>query len=167
MFNHALVATLAALKKGREVLVSDYCNEEPRLYKPMFLYKPSSCSMEIEISRYVFGWLNMHPSYYHSTVEAPPSNGLAKIDSGTVLFIETYRKLCEKFIVGENSSHTARSVLLEKSINDSISYLDNLLSINNKSDNHLERLRYQGEKSRYLFNKTMSELKARNKNECF
>lgn len=153
-----LLNILASLKRGREALVGDYCTEEPRLYRPMFLHKSNSCDMNIALDKYMFGWLAQHPSYYQDVLNKKPV-GAQELNSEINIFIDAYRSLCEKFVVGDSTNPGDKSYVLETVVKESIDYLDNLLAVSEKTDDRLERLRYQGEKSKHLFERALNELK--------
>lgn len=154
-----LLNLLASLKKGRGALVSDYCTEDPRLFSPMFLHKPYSNDMNIALDKYMFSWLAQHPAYYQGIIDSKKSEDSKSLNTQTRDFVNTYRKLCEKFIIGNNTHSSDKSHVLEKVIKESIDYLDTLLAVSEKADDRLERLRYQGEKSKYLFDRALKELK--------
>ena len=159
MLKRELINTLAALKLGRDFLVADYCNEEPRLFRPMFLHKSNSSEMNIAVDRYMFGWLALHPSHYESVINKDAAELLPASAEEVNRFVETYRSLCERFVVGETPSSEGKSHVLERVVKESIGYLDGLLSVSEKTDARLERLRYQGEKSKHLFDRAVKELK--------
>jgi hypothetical protein len=162
MKRNEILSTLASFKKGREALVADFCNEEPRLYRPMFAHKPLSSDMNIAISRYMFGWLGHHPFFYKELLNT--SSGKSPIAAASQIdgFIEAYRNLCEKFVVGDLCGSGDKSHVLEKVVKDSIEYLDGLLSVSKRSDERLEMLCYQGEKSKHLFDRAFNGLREGN-----
>ena len=162
MKKNELLNTLASFKKGREALVADFCDEEPRLYRPMFAHKPLSSDMNIAVSRYMFGWLGHHPFFYKELLNVSSEESPIAPASEVSGFIESYRSLCEKFVVGELCGFSDKSHVLEKVVKDSIEYLDGLLSVSERADERLERLCYQGEKSKHLFDRAFNELREGN-----
>lgn len=159
MNKNSLLKTLVFLKKGREAIISDYCGEEPRLFRPMFLHKPQSSDMNIAVDKYMFSWLAQHPSYYKEIIENTKAEQSDSPDVDVDIFVCAYRKLCEKFVVDDGCRGSECSSILENVVQESIDYLDALLTVSEKADDRLERLRYQGEKSKYLFDRAFEELK--------
>ena len=154
-----LLKILASLEKGREALVADYCTEEPRLYRPMFLHKSNSSDMNIALDKYMFCWLAQHPSYYQDILNNENPVAAQESNPEFNIFINTYRNLCEKFVVGHSTNPGDKSYILENVVKESIDDLENLLTVSEKTDGRLERLRYQGEKSKHLFERILNKLK--------
>lgn len=147
-----LLITLTALQKGRQSFVDDFVNEEPRLYRPMFSCEPESAEMQIAASRFVYEWISRHPALFQEILSE------TRVDGGGALFVKAYRNLCESFISGE-SRETDKSHILEKLVNDTIEYLDRLLTTSSRASDSLEKLKYQSEKSRHLFDRAIREMK--------
>lgn len=154
-----LLESLKFLKLGRETIVADYCTEEPRLYKPMFRYNSNSIDMKIALEKYTFSWLTQHPSNYKKNIEKRNPNEYQKANFNKNNIALTYRKLCEKFIISNDATPGEKGIALEKIVEETVTYLDSLLCTSEKSDGHLERLVYQSEKSRHLFERRLNELK--------
>lgn len=147
------------MKKGRGAIVSDYCREEPRLFRPMFLHKSNSSDMNIAVDKYMFSWLAQHPSYYKEIIENTKAERSDSPDVDVDIFVSAYRKLCEKFVVDDGCRGNECSSILENAVKESINYLDALLAVSKTADDRLERLRYQGEKSKHLFDRALEALK--------
>ncbi len=162
MNRSGLLKALAFLRKGREAILSDYCTEEPRLYRPMFSHEPHSSDMNIALDKYMFSWLAQHPSHYQEIIERTKEEHSNHLGMEVDVLINAYRKLCEKFIVDDSCHERDSSPILDKVVKESIDYLDTLLTVSEKADDRLERLRYQGEKSKHLFDRALKELKKEN-----
>jgi len=152
-----LLSALASFKKGREALVVDYCTEEPRLFKPMFSYESNSAEMSIALEKYMLGWLAEHPSYFRGGKKENAEYSDVEVN----VFFRAYRGLLKKFIFNANVDVDKGKIssCLEEIVNDSIEYLNKLLLLSERSDVRLEKLRYQSEKSKYLFERNLKDLK--------
>lgn len=158
MTRDEVLKSLAFLKKGRAALVADFLAEEPSLYRPMFLYEPFSSDMNIALDRYIFSWLAKHPSYFDSDVGDIAAN-LEANNANVVIFTDAYRLLCQKFLIRSENKIDAKSEIFDQLVKNSIEAMDALLIVSKKYDDRLERLRYQGEKSSYLFDRALADLK--------
>lgn len=136
-------------------MASEFCAEEPDLYRPMFAYKPLSSEMDVALSRYSFNWLSGHPRFHQEILE---DEGLASgAESG--VFLQAYRNLCESFLRGDSVPPGQKSPILEELVKSSVKYLDELLQVSELSDERMRRLAYESEKSRHLFERLCENLK--------
>lgn len=143
------------------MLVSKFKEEDPRLYRSMFLYDSNSNDMGIAISRCIFSWLAEHADFYD--IVAAEDAGFSDVgDKDVAIFISTYRLLCQRFIVHEDVCPGAIGEVFEKLVQESIAVMDSLLHVSKKYDDRLERLRYQSEKSAYLFDRALADFSKEN-----
>jgi hypothetical protein len=156
MTKNELLRVLKSLKLGRQSIVSEFCAEEPDLYRPMFAYKPFSGDMDVALSRYSFNWLSKHPSFYKEALEEEGASGA---EFSSEAFFRAYRTLCESFMRQDSVAPGQKSPILEELVKSSVKYLDELLQVSDRSDERMRRLVYESEKSRHLFERRCENLK--------
>ena len=154
-----LTSSLTCLKTGRQSLVSCFCSEDHRLYRPMFSYKPNSNDMTVAICRYMLHWLGSHPVFFKESVT--PAFATTSPDDNLEFdaFLRAYRNLCAKFVIGKSNSTGNASHAMDMVVTDSIRHLEEMLFISERTDNRLDILRYQSEKSKHLFDRLLNKLK--------
>lgn len=157
MRKNELLLTLKSLRLARQSMVSEFCAEEPALYRPMFAYRPFSSEMNVALSRYSFNWLSRHPRFYQEvSAEESPVSGT---EFSLSVFFQAYRRLCESFLQLDSVAPGQKSPILEDLVKSSVKYLDELLQVSERSDERMRRLVYESEKSRYLFERLCEDLK--------
>ena len=165
MNSHELVRALTALSLGRQTLVDQFRNEEPKLYRPMFMHSAWSNDMNIAIDKFMLGWIVQHPTYYKAATALSVSECSVECDVHCDGFLHAYRRLCEMFVSGASGKGIEKSHFIEKVVMDSVEYLDKLLILSGQADEKLERLRYHAERSRSLFDRALKEAESRSGDE--
>lgn len=145
-----LVFNLLTLKEARKVLAQNFIEENPEIYRPMFQYEESNEQMMLAKERYVVSWLASH----WKLIEAQEIGATIR-DEARYRFTEVFLRLLEKF-----NSDTA-SPLSIKLIKEKIEYLEDLISLGDKSNNSFNKLLYDYERDKRIFNRKINSLKGK------
>lgn len=150
-----LIVNLLVLKKGRNKLVKDFIEEEPEIFKPMFKYENNKSQMALSKEKYFLTWMNLHWRILNNIITEEVSNlDLAKSIKDS--FFKEYIKLLKSW--GNNVKNKENSHLMTYLINKKINFLNEALDIGDRSDKLFNKLEYEYERDKKLFEREINRL---------
>ena len=148
----ALAFRLFILKEARKNLVQDFIKEDHEIYRQMFEYEERKTQMEIAREKYIVSWLDsqwnlLENLFQNQEIEDPIRNEIR------YSFAEVFLRLLKKFNMDRASP------LSIKLIKEKVGYLEKLLKLGDKSEDNFNKLRYDSERHKRMFERTFNEMK--------
>ena len=148
----ALDFRLSILKEARKNLVQDFIKEDHEIYRQMFEYEERKTQMEIAREKYIVSWLDsqwnlLENLFQNQEIEDPIRNEIR------YSFAEVFLRLLKKFNMDRASP------LSIKLIKEKVGYLEKLLKLGDKSEDNFNKLRYDNERHKRMFERTFNEMK--------
>jgi len=151
-----LILNLRVLKMARDRLLNDHNEENPEIYIPLFRYERDYEQMRLSVDKYYLNWLNYHWiifEYYLKDQEFSDTTKKELKDSFLKVFVALLRKWDLK---GNHSENTDLFLqLLRKRIN----LLSDIIELGDKEDKKYNRLVYEHERDKVLFEREFNRLK--------
>ena len=160
MQNEDVYIVLSIFKAMRENMINDFINHEIEIFSPSFKYEKSPVSLDIAMDKYFISWLNNHYNYF-TTVLNQNNYDFDKSSALNKIFIEMYLKLATSFNhVKSNieSSEVTREILSQK-----VTALKELLNVADLTDVKFNRLKYENDRNKVLFDRKIKELEQEEK----
>lgn len=149
-----LAFRLFILKEARNNLVQDFMKKDPEIYRQMFEYEGRNTQMELAKEKYIVSWLdsqwNLIENFFRNQeIENSIRNELR------YSFAEVFLRLIKKF------NMDGASPLSTKLIKEKVGYLEELLNLGDKSEDKFNKLRYDRERHKRMFERTFNKLKGK------
>ena len=148
----ALDFRLFILKRGREDLVQDFLKESPEIYSPMFKYEESDVLMELAREKYIVSWLDLQWNLLEDFFQNQEIENTIR-DEFRYSFAAVFLRLIKKF------NMDGASPLSIKLIKEKVGCLEELLNLGDKSEDKFNKLHYDRERHKRMFERTFNELK--------
>ena len=150
-----LTFTLFTLKEARENLVQDFIKENPEIYHPMFQYEKSNEQMMLAKEKYILIWLDSHWNlietfFKNQEIESTTQNEVRYRFAGVFL------RLLEKF---DKDRRDRASPLAIRLLKEKVNTLEQLLNLGDKHENRINKLRYDADRHKSIFERKLAELK--------
>lgn len=150
-------AHLKCFKLGREALAAKFSKEDPALYMEMFFNEASPSRMELAKSKFFFEWVTSHPIIFaeenYSSSDHSPEDGQLASD-----FFEIYKMFLQVCFSGSGRLSSDTSDALLDLSQDYLRSIQAMLEISLSDREKLDRLRYQHEKSKKIFERELKKL---------
>lgn len=145
---NSIKEVLHVLKMARGRLVSDFKNEEPNVYLPMFKYEGDSELMSLTIEKYFTSWVNFHFYLWHKHYSGHSGRQFYKAIKNLII------KLTEN--IGEMNSYNQE--FYSNLIYSKIDLLDGLIRVGEKDNKRRNALLLEYEKDKALFEREINRL---------
>ena len=150
-----LTFALFILKEARENLAQDFIKENHEIYHPMFQYEKSNEQMMLAKEKYIMIWLDSHwnliEKYFKTQeIESTTQNEVR------YSFAEVFLMLLEKFDTDRRNRASSLAIRL---IKEKIDNLEQLLNLGDKHENRINKLRYDADRHKSIFERKFAELK--------
>lgn len=150
MDKNKLTELLSIFKYARKKLISDFVNEEPNIFIPMFKYEDNDLLMGFSIEDYFISWINHHFVLYDRYSDRSSPN--------YHLFINKMELLLSQYIEQKNKLIDDSDIIITL-LKDKRKILKNILIMSDKSEVNYNKLLHSYEKDKALFERRIKSLK--------
>lgn len=149
-----LTFSLLALKEARKVLVQDFIEENPEIYRPMFQYEKSNTQMMLAKEKHIITWLDSHWNLIEKNLNQELDSTVH--NEFRYSFAEIFLRLLKKF---DTDRRVRSSPLAIRLLKPKIDNLEKLLDLGDRHDNRINKLLYDSDRHKRIFERKFAELK--------
>lgn len=155
-----LKALHSILRKAREELVRQTAGEDSELFRDLFKYEESEPMRRLSFEKYVLHWINWHWVLHQRHSEDHLTEGNSKNEAFASVFI----RLVKKLGVESRAAQRPLSELLKSLLQEKLELTQGLLEAGERADEMIQRLQYQHEKDKRIFERELRNLQDKKSN---
>lgn len=143
-----LLEILCIFKDARKKLISDFVNEEElEIFIPIFKYENNKNMMSISLEKYLLMWIN-----YHFLLIENRKSHIKKF------VLKQMKQLLKVFSVSDKSNNCYSHIIFFDLIKQKQKILDDILAVDDKSKIKFNKLLYQSQKDKALFERKIKQM---------
>lgn len=145
-----LLSILQLLKEARSKLCSDFLEENPSIFIPIYQHENDINMMSVSVEYYLLEWINFHFSLFSKSYNATSTQYL--------LFIKAMSSLLNNIMGGKKDDAGNDSGFIFKLMRDKQAFLSQIFELSDKSDVNYRKLLLSSIKDRVLFKRKFETL---------
>lgn len=145
-----LLSLLQLLKDARNKLLSDFYEENPSIFVPIYKYEDDDNMMNVSVEYYILEWINFHFALFSRSCNAASAEYLS--------FIKIMSSLFDNRMAKEKDAVVNDSGFIFELMQDKQKLLNKIFELNDKSEINYRKLLHSSIKDKALFRRKFETL---------